>query len=877
MRRFAFRVFASTVAISVAAPGVAQVSVPLPRRGQGAAMPATPPAATPARPLPATGPAGESAAPSVAVPLPGAPPQVVTEPPANINPYDRDIDLTAPLLYRDRPLGEVNVVLTRDDRFIVEAASFLKLIEPLLNGTAKAKLAGLLDGKQMFSNADIAGTGVELQYDPGSLSVVVLRINADERAMEPLFKTPRPEEEVPDVPPATFSGYMNFNVVNRYFWGNSSVQGLRKPSIYLNGALRYDRFVLESDLELTENTGGSTGYRFDRNYVRLVYDEPEEYRRWFAGDLQVETRGRQSYVQLGGAGVSRQRRRFDPFRPAILQGNRQLVIQRDATVDVYRNGTLLKQFQLQAGAYDLSSMPLLTGSNDLEVRVRDVSGFQQSIAYRSYLDPIDLAPGDYEFAAYAGKISREFGRSPVYNGPLAFTGFFRKAFIDAPAIGVGLQLSRNAQIVSGQTQFVLDGGSRLSFDLSASRARGYGFGYAPGITFDHIFERNGLTDSLTLHAEHTSRRFASLATDNPDNGSKLSLDAQYARAISRTVTMLVGGTYSMNRGGFGNTYRINALGSYRIDRRWSVRAGVDYSDYGRGFRSNRGFGFNISLVFEPSYADRAEALYESQRNAAQVSYVHTADGSIGSVGYGGIVARERGQSTVQGFGDYIDSWFDASVSHSAFGNGFSNITDQQLTSLRVGTSLAFADGHFGVGRRINDSFAILYPHKTLKGHAVVAGQSLAENLYLSKSGVLGGAVNGFLSSYVTQTVQYDVERPPPGYDIGTGVVRVKPTYRSGYALEIGTDAFVSAMGTLMGRDGKPVSLAGGRVIGRDGKDAEPIPFFTNSAGRFAIQNLRPGVSYRVELFNAPGGLEFTVPSDTTGLVDLKTVVAGPAR
>jgi outer membrane usher protein len=203
----------------------------------------------------------------------------------------------------------------------------------------------------------------------------------------------------------------------------------------------------------------------------------------------------------------------------------------------------------------------LTGSNDLEVRVRDVSGFQQSIAYRSYLDPIDLAPGDYEFAAYAGKISREFGRSPKYNGPLAFTGFFRKAFIDAPAIGVGLQLSKNAQIASGQTQFVLDGGSRLSFDLSASRARGYGFGYAPGVTFDHIFERNGLTDSLTLHAEHTSRRFASLATDNPDNGSKLSLDAQYARAISRTVTLLVGGTYSMNRGGFGNTYRINAIAS----------------------------------------------------------------------------------------------------------------------------------------------------------------------------------------------------------------------------------------------------------------------------------------------------------------------------
>ena len=35
-------------------------------------------------------------------------------------------------------------------------------------------------------------------------------------------------------------------------------------------------------------------------------------------------------------------------------------------------------------------------------------------------------------------------------------------------------------------------------------------------------------------------------------------------------------------------------------------------------------------------------------------------------------------------------------------------------------------------------------------------------------------------------------------------------------------------------DGSPVALAGGRVIAKDGKDKEPLPFFTNSVGRFAI-------------------------------------------
>lgn len=810
-----------------------------------------------------------------AVPLPGAPPVVAT--PRDINPYDRDIDMTAPLLYRDKPLGELTVVLTRDDRFVVETATFLKLIDTLLNDTAKAKLNAALSGHAMFENKDIAATGIVLEYDPGSLSVVVLRIDANERATEELFKTPRPDIEALDAVPETFSAYVNMNAVTSYFWGNAAQQGLRKPSLYFSGAARYGRVVLEADVQLAEDFGQSTGYQFDRNYVRLVYDQPEDYRRWYLGDLQLETRGRQSYARMGGLGVSRQRRRFDPFRPAILQGNRQLVLQHDATVDVLRNGTLLKQFQLQAGAYDLSSLPLTTGSNDVEVRVRDVTGANQTIAYRSYLDPIDLVPGDYEYGAYIGKTSQRFGRSPKYDGRVAFSGFFRKAFINAPAIGFGLQASEFAQVVTGQVQFVMTRGSRIGLDTGLSNTKGYGFGYAPGITFEQQIDRGGLLDSFTLHAEYTSRYFGGIGTDDPYNASQVTVDAQYARAINNSLTLLFSGSYTKNRDSFGDSYRMNAISSYRFSPQWSLRAGIDYSKFGGNFNSRGGLGFNISLIFTPSYQDRVEALYEHDRKLAQLNYSHVPDGSIGSIGYGALISRDENQASAQGYADYTASWFDASLSHSAYGNGFDSITNQQVTSLRVGTSLAFAGGHFGVGRRINDSFALLYPHESLKGHAIVAGQSIAENLYLSKSGALGGAVNSYLSSYVPQSVQYDVENPPPGYDVGNGIFRVNPTYRSGYAMEIGTDAFASATGNVIGADGKPLSLVGGQVLALDGKDAKPVPFFTNGAGRFAVQNLRPGTTYRVELYNAGGGFDITVPKETSGLVDLKTITAKPIR
>ncbi|MCY1463814.1 hypothetical protein D9M71_817630 [compost metagenome] len=113
---------------------------------------------------------------------------------------------------------------------------------------------------------------------------------------------------------------------------------------------------------------------------------------------------------------------------------------------------------------------------------------------------------------------------------------------------------------------------------------------------------------------------------------------------------------------------------------------------------------------------------------------------------------------------------------------------------------------------------------------------------------------------------------PAGYDIGEGIARVRPTYRSGYAIEVGSAAFVSALGRLHGNAGRPLALVSGRVRPVDQPDAKPELFFTNSVGRFAVQKLEPGKRYRVELFTSPAvGFEFTVPADNTGLLDLETI------
>lgn len=854
-----------TVALSAlwVARASAQATVPLPGHQPGAQPPQAP---TPAPPPPGT--------PQTSVPLPTVgqsqvPIGIHGRP--DINPYERDIDMTVPLTYRNRNLGDIPVRLTHDDQFFVETATFVRLITPLLNPEALAAITSRLQSRQTFTSDDLASSGVSLEYDPSSLSVVVLRIDPTQRAIELLFAPPRPDLDDVTLQPAHFSGYLNLNVIESYYWGN--LGGFSDPTVSLNGAIRLGRVVFEGDGQFGQTLGFTdTSYRFDRNYARLVYDQPEDYRRWYLGDLTPEIRGQQTYVQMGGLGVLRQRRRFNEFRPAVLQGNRQLVLQQAATVSVFRNGVLYRELRLDAGSYDFSSLPLLTGSNDVQIVVRDNSGAVQTLNYQQYLDPIDLDPGDFEYGAYVGPTSNRFGLSPHYSGPVAFSGFYRKAFINAPAIGLGLQASRQVQTLTGQTQFVIGNGGRILVDGGASNARAVGQGFSLGVGYDQLIDRGGLIDNFTIRADYLSRSFASLGDPTAINSTSWSINGQYSRQMTYKLTLIATADYIRGRGGQGDSYRIGAQTYYRLNDRWSVRGGVDYTRYPSNFARGDGLGFNIAIVFQPDYRRRAEARYESNTNTAELSYTQSSLNQIGSVGFGGVLSRDDDSVAAQAFADYTGNRFDASLSHAAFGQNFSSLDQVNVTTMRVGTSIAFADGVFGVGRRINDSFAILYPHPNLRGHHVVAGQSLAENDYISRSGALGGAVNNFLSSYVTQSVQYDVEDPPTGYDVGPGVVRVRPPYRSGYALRIGTDAFVSAIGTLQFPNHQPVSLVGGRVVALGEPPEDPVPFFTNSVGRFAISNLLPGRRYKVEVYGQPGTFEFEVPQDSTGLVDLSTVL-----
>jgi outer membrane usher protein len=776
-----------------------------------------------------------------------------------INPTKRTLRFTVPVTDGPNYLGEINLAVTPDDALSVDSARLLQMLEPVLKAETMARLKLAIANNAEVTEAQLATEKITLAYDSEKLALAV-GVPVSARGKSSVSLRSASGTSVDTLEPASFSGFVNFRAATDIIERGSN-RGVAAPISLVDGAIRLLDVVAEGEAYFSLRSNEPL---FRRTGSRLTYDDLKNVVRWSLGDVTPFTRSFQQTRNVAGLSASRFYSVLEPWREFRSTGSQSFSILAASTVETVVNGRTMERKLLQPGNYTLQDFPLAEGANDVQLIIRDEAGRQRTIEFNLYSNRQLLEPGTTEFSTFAGVYSDPTGSGIRYSRDWSTSGFVRKGLSQQLTGGLNMQADADAQ-QTGVELLLGTGLGLIGADLAASRRTGGGTGYAGVLTYERVIQTIGASRSLSLRAlaEARSADFATPGGLNLREPLALRASAGWSLTLGRDSFVGFDGQYARSRGDGETRYSARGIGGIHLGE---TLAAVGELQWEHG-RERDGVLARIGL--RKRLGSRATAQLDvDTRGGVRSSYQNSAGTGIGAWSGSVDLSRDQGSTSVNANGSYLANRFELGVSQfNAFGgNGGAGVSDMR-TSVRVGTSLAFADGVFAVARPIQQAFLIAEPHGSLNGKPVrIDPQQKSEE---ARSGALGGAVYGTLSAYSPRTLVYDVPEAPPGYDLGAGNVQITPPYKAGYRVEVGSDYHLLVVGRLLDRGGKPITLLAGKATDLRAPKRPALTMFTSRGGKFGAQGFRPG-KWRIEMptEDGPTFYEINVKDDLSGTVRL---------
>lgn len=841
-----------------------------------------------------------------------------------LNPTGRTITMSVPLKEGDASLGEIVVRIETDDTVLVPKAALVDKLTPLLAQADLERLHSLPPSNGQLSLAELAQAGFHMRFDPGQLELQFLP-QVDQRAKGTisLGRQGGPLVSPNAAKPALFSAYLNIVAGAQYDWGASDPLagfgiGRVSSSLDLEGVVRFYNIVLENEMTFDGNVDStdcavssictaqqSSGLK--RRGTRVVYDLPDWTMRLQGGDAEVLGASFQSTPDILGVGIEKSPRKLRPGENTRPTGKSSFRIERPANVEVVVNGAVVQRMRLRPGNYDLADLPLGTGANEIQLIITDDTGETRTLAFTTFFDSNLLAQGYSEWAVLAGFPSYFDDNDRAYYFDQQFgTAFFRYGLTDSMTGEAHVQ--GDAQVVMGGLSLAsvtpfgfLGVQGAVSDSLS-------GLGYAANLNYDLVnfgglmSQVTGAHEALRLGAEYRSNGFrtpgdflpaVTVSNLYPQNNYWLRLSGSYSTPVWNDIAMALAARYQFASKLdeallspytlTGDRYGADITLSSPLTQYASGSLTLSYSNESYTITdTNAQAGADIRvmarLFIRPDEDTRITVNGDTLNKDAYVSATRSFGHGLGRWDTS-IDVQQNGvgdTTNVSGSASYYGNRGEVSIGHDAGfeevgWTGFTPANVEQRSTVRVGTSLVFADGKFGIGAPVrSNGFAIIYPHDSIADKAIAVG---AGEDVRAHSDWLGNPVVTDIPAYTRSTIPIDVADLPIGYSLGTGALETNAPYRAGYALEVGSAYSVSAYGTLLKADGEPVALLTGVAFPADQPEKQ-IAVFTNGAGKFGAEGLAPG-TWIIEMATegAPTRFKFEVPKGTDGLYKVGTLTA----
>ena len=684
---------------------------------------------------------------------------------------------------------------------------------------------------------------------------------------------------------AGFSTYLNVNGSEAMDTRYTDMPDRRLPlKAQLENGTNIGGVVLEANGSYLENRVPTPGQdsAFTRGDVRVVKDFPDHVLRTTAGDLIYPTQGFQTFRQMGGVSLTSQ---FSMARSKLTYptGNYEVFLQRNSKVYIWVNDQLQQVLDLPAGRHNLQDFPFTNGMNELRLQIIDDVGREENQIYSYFSSTELLRPELHQYSYAFGAPSTDVGSVRTYNSNDATLSLFhRYGLWEDLTIGTNLQHDKQQSVLGGEALWSAPQGFfKFQPAISTSAGEGSGGAFQTNYVFSDYKGQSKTQRSYNLGVFIAQKTFTAFSTAITSTVSKvLELTAGYSQGITRNTSLNAGGAlrYFNTKDGLQNAFVANIGGNRRWDNGLSASATMTHTKAEAGAEDISIFLFLLWSF--PKEKQIVSAISNSSDSSTRLDWSYNPSTGADSANYG---ASIRDSKTEQGYSGqmlYDGNRARTSISEevilskqpdpAATGASANQKVSNNVTTVTVGTSIAYAGGHVAIGRPISDSFAIIAPVDNLKGQRLDINPN-GEDSYIAKSDGWGPALLPELGSYNFTALEVSGRNLPSQLTLPRDHFSVFPSYKSGYAFEVGTDATVYLTGKILAPDGTALSLAAGTAIYLDDTKRAPITIFTNKKGVLRSEGFKAG-HYRLEISTESFvPIEITIPESSGESFDMGTV------
>ena len=631
----------------------------------------------------------------------------------------------------------------------------------------------------------------------------------------------QPIADRPTVTPSVLAGFFNYDL--SYTYSNTrSIATTQDLGALLEFGVSNNWGVLTSSYSarnlvrnaplLTRNVR-----RLETTFTRDLLEDNLTIR---VGDSSTRSGAWGRSVYLGGFQISRN---FG-LSPGFISQPHPLVeglSSAPSTVELYINDALRQTSQVPTGPFAIDNFPLLTGSGQARVVVRDLLG-RETVLVQDFFSHASLLEEDLsDWSFEAGAVRRNLGTHNADYGQRFASGIWRYGINKSLTIEARGEYAKSTQGAGVGLVYALPYGMLGQSAVAASHdtATGKGLQWLAGI------ENSSLRHGFSLRSEGASRGYRQIGQDPLTFPYKRQLSGNYTYSSERFGA--IGAAYARINSydqGTLTTYSVNY--ALRVGERSSLSINAVRVTGRDGFASSTSIGMSLLVPLEKQTSLSSSLARRGDQLDAYVSASQSAASDTG-FGWRTLAGQRSTQNYAEGGLYYQGSkgLLTADVNASAI---------QQTMRLGVQGGLVGINSQVFTTRRVQESFALV----EVPGYAGV-GVGFQGNI-LARTDKNGKALVTRLQPYQPNSIRLDPSELPISAELDSIEQVIVPGNRSGVMVKFPVRSGRGALVKIIFDDGEPAP-AGAEIELTGDKQA----FFVARRGEVFITGLQTNNQIRL--------------------------------